>query len=167
MQHDLFRFEQPAAAAAWLAVDDRVMGGVSRSRMRHDPAGYALFEGTLSLDHGGGFASVRADVAMPVGVGALRAWRLDVRGDGRRYKFNLRTHDAFDGVNYQASFHAPAAEWVLVDIATGVFVPTFRGRRVAAPALDPARVCAIGLMLADRHPGPFALALRRISIVGD
>jgi hypothetical protein len=167
MQHDLFRFDQPAAAAAWQAVDDRVMGGVSRSRMRHDPAGHVVFEGRLSLDQGGGFASVRADVAVPVDIKAPRAWLLEVRGDGRRYKFNLRTSDAFDGVNHQASFEAPADQWIVVNLAITDFVPTFRGRRVDAPPLAFARVRAVGLMLADRQPGAFALALRRIAIVGD
>ena len=104
---------------------------------------------------------------MPVDIKTPRAWRLEVRGDGRRYKFNLRTRDAFDGVNYQAAFAAPPDEWTVVDLATNDFAPTFRGRRVAAPPLDFARVHAIGLMLADRQPGAFALALRRIAIEAD
>lgn len=164
MRHDLFRFDDPAAAAAWKAVDDRVMGGVSRSRMRHDPAGHAVFEGTLSLDSGGGFASVRADVVVPADAGSPRAWLLEVRGDGRRYKFNLRTSAAFDAVNWQAGFEAPANEWRMVRLAAADFLPTFRGRRVEAPPLDMSAVRTLGLMLADRRPGAFALALRRVAV---
>ena len=55
----LFDFSDPAAVAEWAPIDDRVMGGVSHSRLRHDPAGHAVFEGQVSLDRGGGFASVR------------------------------------------------------------------------------------------------------------
>jgi hypothetical protein len=161
--HDLYRFDDPRAAAAWEAVDDRVMGGVSRSRVRHDPAGHAVFEGTLSLAQGGGFASVRADIVLPADVGAVRAWLLEARGDGRRYKFTLRTSGGFDGVSYQASFQPPAGEWTVVELASADFVATFRGRRVDAAPLDPARVRTVGLMLADRQSGAFALDLRWIA----
>jgi NADH dehydrogenase [ubiquinone] 1 alpha subcomplex assembly factor 1 len=164
--HDLYRFDDPRAAATWEAVDDRVMGGVSRSRVRHDPAGHAVFEGTLSLAQGGGFASVRADVALPAGA-APTCWLLEVRGDGRRYKFTLRASATFDAVSWQASFDAPIGEWRMVRLATADFIPTFRGRRVDAPPLDPARVRTLGLMFADRPAGPFALALRRVAIESD
>lgn len=162
MDFDLYRFDDPRAASAWESVDDRVMGGVSRSRVRHDPAGHAVFEGILSLERGGGFASVRAPAPLPAEAAGVRAWRLEVRGDGRRYKFTLRTSDRFDAVSWQASFDVPAGEWRAVRLATDDFVPTIRGRQVAASPLDPAQVLTLGLMLADRQPGPFALALRRI-----
>jgi hypothetical protein len=162
--HDLYRFDDPRAAAAWEAVDDRVMGGVSRSRVRHDPAGHAVFEGTLSLAQGGGFASVRAPAALPAAAAGTQAWLLEVRGDGRRYKFTLRTSASFDAVSWQASFDAPPGEWRTARLASGDFMPTFRGRRVDAPPLDPAQVRTLGLMLADRQAGAFALALRRIAI---
>ena len=161
---DLYRFDDPQAAAAWEAVDDRVMGGVSRSRVRHDPTGHAVFEGMLSLAQGGGFASVRAPVAMPAAAAGMQAWLLEVRGDGRRYKFTLRTSANFDAVSWQAAFDAPAGEWRVVRLATADFIPSFRGRRVEAPPLEFPRVRTLGLMLADRQAGPFALALRRIAL---
>ena len=43
----LFDFTDPSAANAWHAIDDRVMGGISRSTLRYDPAGHAVFEGTV------------------------------------------------------------------------------------------------------------------------
>ena len=56
----LFDFSDPAPVDAWAAIDDRVMGGISRSRLRHDRAGHAVFEGTVCLERNGGFASVRS-----------------------------------------------------------------------------------------------------------
>ncbi|HYN61623.1 MAG TPA: CIA30 family protein [Rubrivivax sp.] len=46
----LFDFSDPVSVNDWAAIDDRVMGGVSRSRLRHDPAGHAVFEGLVSLE---------------------------------------------------------------------------------------------------------------------
>ena len=56
----LFDFGDPAAVTEWNAIDDRVMGGVSGSRLRHDPTGHAVFEGSVSLERNGGFASIRS-----------------------------------------------------------------------------------------------------------
>lgn len=165
--HDLFRFDDPRAAAAWEPVDDRVMGGVSRSRVRHDASGHAVFEGLLSLESGGGFASVRAGVSMPAQARAPCAWLLEARGDGRCYKFNLRTAGRFDDVNYQAVFEPAVDRWGVVRLATTDFVPTFRGRRVDAAPLDPAQVRTLGLMVSDRQAGAFALQLRRIAFESD
>ena len=67
---------------------------------------------------------------------------------------------AFDGVSYQAAFVAPPA-WTTIHLPLGEFRPGFRGRAVPdAPPLDPARVRQVGLLIADRQAGPFALAMR-------
>ena len=64
----LFDFSHPDAVAEWHAIDDRVMGGVSCSSLDHDPAGHAVFNGTVSLERSGGFASAWAErIAQPWG----------------------------------------------------------------------------------------------------
>ena len=155
-------FDRPESVAGWAAIDDRVMGGVSRSRMRFDPAGQAWFEGEVSLDRGGGFASVRA-AALPLGGPSTRAWRLEVLGDGRRYRLSLFTVEAFDAPSWQAGFAPPAGRWATVELPLEAFEPRLRGRAVpGAPPLEPARIRQLGLLIGDRQAGPFALALRRI-----
>jgi NADH dehydrogenase [ubiquinone] 1 alpha subcomplex assembly factor 1 len=160
----LLRFDAPAAVLSWGAIDDRVMGGVSRSRLRHDPAGWAVFEGEVSLERNGGFASVRSQpqaLGRPEAVACL----IEARGDGHRFKLRLLTDDSFDAVSYQAGFAPEAGRWSTVRLPLAGFVPTFRGRVVAdAPPLDPARIRQIGLLIADRQVGPFALAIRSIEL---
>ena len=164
MLRELFRFESAASIAEWSAIDDGVMGGVSRSRMRYDPAGHAVFEGVVSLENNGGFASVRSR-AMDLGVPVAADYVLELRGDGKRYKLNLRTDDAFDGLHYQAEFEAPAGTWTLIRLPVSGFRPGFRGRSVpGAPPMDPAGVRQMGLMIADRQAGSFALAVRSIRV---
>jgi NADH dehydrogenase [ubiquinone] 1 alpha subcomplex assembly factor 1 len=140
------------------------MGGLSRSRLRHDPAGHAVFEGEVSLHHGGGFASVRSS---PLSLAAplAQVCVIELLGDGKRYKLNLRTDDAFDGVNYQAVLDPPAGIWAVLRLPLHAFVPTYRGHTVddAAP-LDPAKLRQIGLMIAERQSGRFALAVRSIGV---
>ena len=162
MSETLFLFDRPEAVAAWSAIDDRVMGGVSRSALRFDPAGHAVFSGQVSPDNNGGFASVRASVSTPVTTD-IDAIELLVRGDGHRYKLNLRTDRGFDGVNYQAAFAPPAGQWATLRLSLDVFQPSWRGRAVPdAPPLRGARIEQVGLMIADRQFGAFELAIGSI-----
>ncbi len=159
----LFDFRDPAAVAAWNAIDDRVMGGISSSRLSHDTSGHAVFEGKVSLEHNGGFASIRSTPADRGQRGAQTCF-IEARAAGKRFKLNLLTDTAFDSINYQASF-VPSALWQTLRIPLSSFRPTFRGREVpGAPALDPARIRQVGLMIAERQAGPFALEVRRIGL---
>jgi NADH dehydrogenase [ubiquinone] 1 alpha subcomplex assembly factor 1 len=160
----LIDFSDPGSVALWNPINDGVMGGASLSQLRHDPAGHAVFAGRVSFDNNGGFASVRCQPG-DYGREAVLAYLLDVRGDGKRYKLNLRTDNSFDGVNYQARFDPPAGVWTICRLASADFLPTWRGQPVPdAPPLDTARVRQIGLMIADRQEGAFALAIARMVV---
>jgi hypothetical protein len=160
----LFNFADEPSVLGWSAIDDRVMGGVSNSRLRHDAAGHVVFEGVVSLERQGGFASVRSrpqDLGVPDGS----AYLLQVCSDGQRYKLNLRCDAAQDGVNYQAAFQSPPGVWTPIRLPLSAFTATWRGRSVPdAKPLDTARVCQLGLVIADGQAGPFALALRSVGV---
>jgi NADH dehydrogenase [ubiquinone] 1 alpha subcomplex assembly factor 1 len=160
----LFDFRDPGAVTEWDAIDDRVMGGVSISQLRYDPAGHAVFEGAVSLERNGGFASVRSS---PSGRGQAGATTclIEARGDPKQFKLRLLTDDGFDSVNYQASFTTMGHDWQTISLHLSAFRASFRGRDVpGAPALDPARIRQVGLMIAGRQAGPFALDIRRIGL---
>lgn len=158
----LFDFTDPSAANAWNAIDDRVMGGVSRSSLEHDLAGHAVFKGVVSLERNGGFASVRSSPG-DRGLPSATESAIEVRGGGKQFKLSLLTDDGFDSLNYQASFTPDSADWQSISLPLTAFRPSFRGRDVpGAPALDPARIRQVGLMIAGRQVGPFALDIRRI-----
>jgi NADH dehydrogenase [ubiquinone] 1 alpha subcomplex assembly factor 1 len=161
----LFDFSDPGAVAQWTPIDDRVMGGISRSRLRHDAAGHAVFEGVVSLEQNGGFASVRSTPGARGKPGA-KACLIEVRAAGQRFNLSLLTDDGFDSLNYQSPFEPATTDWQVLHLPLAEFRATFRGREVpGAPALDPARTRQVGLMIADRQAGPFALDIRRISLV--
>lgn len=162
----LFDFSDPATANDWAAIDDRVMGGISRSWMRHDSAGHAVFEGTVSLERNGGFASMRSSPSTR-GKPHAAACVIEVRGGGgKQFKLSLLTDDGFDSVNYQTSFAPEGDDWQTIRLPLAAFGASFRGRDVpSAPALDPACIRQIGLMIAARQAGTFALDIRRLGLV--
>ncbi len=160
----LFDFSDPCAVQGWRAIDDRVMGGVSRSRLRHEPAGHAVFEGEVSLAQNGGFASVRCE-AGPLGMRGAVDCVIDSRGDGRHFKLSLFADDAFDAPSYQTEFTPATNQWHLIRLPLQAFRASFRGREVpGSQALDPARIRQVGLMIAGRQAGSFALDIRSIRL---
>ena len=164
LPRELFRFDTAASVADFAPVDDRVMGGRSVSRLRHDPAGHAVFEGEVSLSDGGGFASVRSR-PLSLGHAGASVLCIEVLGDGKRYKMNLRTDELFDGVAYQAGFQPAPGAWELLRLPLASFVATRRGRPVEnMPGCQPALLRQLGLAIGDRQAGPFALALRSIML---
>jgi NADH dehydrogenase [ubiquinone] 1 alpha subcomplex assembly factor 1 len=120
------------------------------------------FSGVVSLANNGGFASIRAQ-PREYGLAGATAFVLRVQGDGRTYKFGVRTDDAFDGVQYQARFVTQAGDWIDVELPVTAFQPTFRGRAAPdAPALDPARIRVLGFLIAERQAGPFRLVVESL-----
>ena len=156
-EHLVLAFAQPADIQGWRAIDDRIMGGCSLSRTEYVAGSGLLFRGVVSLDNGGGFASIRSPETT-YDLDGCEGVRLRVRGDGKRYKLGLRIDRFFDGISYQASFTAPADEWEEIDLPFTDFTPTHHGRRLTTVApLDPARIQSFGLFIADRQAGPFHL----------
>ena len=164
MRTTLFDFTDPSAANAWHAIDDRVMGGISRSTLRHNPAGHAVFEGTVSLERNGGFASVRSSPGER-GLAGAKACLIELRGDNKQFKLSLLTDDGFDSLNYQASFVPKGTDWQTLQLPLADFRASFRGREVTGvQPLGPAGIRQVGLMIATRQAGAFALDIRRIGL---
>ena len=152
----------PLSLEPWRIVNDGVMGGVSSSRMVETAHGLR-FEGELSLENNGGFASVRRLVEE--NLDGMQGVRLDVRGDGRTYQFRLRQSGRFDGVAWRAEFET-SNDWQTVELPFGDFKPVFRGRSVpqAGPVV-PAAIRQIGFLLADKQEGAFRMEVRSIEFL--
>ena len=145
--------------ATWRPINDSVMGGLSRGRLRVTPENTAVFEGEISLENNGGFSSVRGSLGR-MDLSRFEGLAVRVRGDGREYQIRLRTDASFDGVAYRASLTPPADSWQVVRVPFAKFAPTFRGRRpVGAPPLDVREIRQLGFLIADKQAGPFRLEI--------
>jgi monofunctional biosynthetic peptidoglycan transglycosylase len=155
-ERTLFDFTTTTSVPAWQIVNDDVMGGVSSSRFGVSN-GMAVFRGEVSLENNGGFASVRS-LPSRHDLAGCDALLIRVRGDGRRYKFTVRTEPGFDTPIYQCAFTTKRGEWEEHRLPMKDFVPTFRGRVLSGqPALDPAKVTSVGFLISDQQAGPFQL----------
>jgi hypothetical protein len=155
----IFDFQTATNSTKWQVVNDDVMGGVSTSQFQLLTNGGAIFSGVVSLENNGGFASVRS-TPVRENLNGTDALVLRVRGDGRRYKFTVRTEAGFNAPNYQAEFTTKRGEWEEHRLAFKDFMPTFRGRVLTdVPPLIPSKITSVGLLISDKKAGPFRLEM--------
>lgn len=155
----LITFDSPDSSDNWMIVNDGVMGGLSSSTFDVSDSGTGVFSGTVSLDNNGGFASTRT-IAAGLDLDTADGIVLRVKGDGKSYRFRIRTEQRSDGVAYQHSFDTRAGEWMEVRLPFRDFVASFRGRILPDVApLDPSRIEQIGFLIADKQAGAFRLEI--------
>ena len=160
----LVNFDNSPQEPRWVAVNDGVMGG----RSSGGPTvadGKLEFSGELSLANNGGFSSVRS-VGRSFDLTGVTEVLLRVRGDGRRYQLRLATDARYRGmsISYGAGFDTMAGEWIDVRVPLASLEPTVRGSSLQGPPLDPSKVREIGLLIADKQEGAFALTVERIAV---
>ncbi|MCL7744247.1 CIA30 family protein [Guyparkeria hydrothermalis] len=158
------RFDTPEEAGRWQAVNDVVMGGMSVGRFAVEGE-RGVFSGTLSLERGGGFASVRR----PVPTGTLAGSdgvSIRLRGDGRRYQCRVGTESLPDGASYAAGFDTIDGGWLSITLPWSDFEAVFRGRALSdASPLNPMQIERFGFLVADRQPGAFRLEIATIELI--
>ncbi|HCH62047.1 MAG TPA: hypothetical protein DFR83_04525 [Deltaproteobacteria bacterium] len=149
---------------SWRTVHDTVMGGRSSGSWVPVEDG-VRFEGTLSLQNNGGFASLRArsdsfDLANTDGI------ELEIIGDGRVWWVTADRYDVpLRAGSYRASVQTQAGETTTHTLRWADFTPTSYGRPVSgAPPLQraPERIAQLGWMIADGQPGDFALQVNAV-----
>lgn len=175
----LFDFTKPSTELknTWGAVDDVVMGGVSQSNIQLVEE-TALFAGNVSTANSGGFASVRTrNFIPPFNLSGYEGVELRLRGDGKRYKFLLRTEAQWDGVAYSYSFDTEVNTWIDIRIPFADMVPVFRAKTLKdGSSIDASKICSFQLMLSKFEydgelnpkfsPGGFALQVESIKAYG-
>jgi hypothetical protein len=187
---ELFDFSTPDSSAcakgdqdllgAWMAVNDGVMGGVSESGLQI-VNGRAFFKGNVSIERGGGFASIRTqNFNPPLDLSNYQGIALKVRGSGtgQRYKLFLRPSEQWDGISYGYSFDTNANSFTDLRIPFSNLMPVKRAKIVNdAPPLERHQVSSIQIMLSkfeydgglnpSFRPGEFELELCSIGAYGD
>ena len=153
----LVDFPKSAEVLPWFVVNDDVMGGRSEGSLRLE-GDVAIFTGSTNTT-GGGFSSIRSR-PHNFDLSAYDGIRLHARGDGRTYTFRLTTSDTRDRQRrptYWAEFETGDGVWKEVDVPFTRFRPRWRGAMLPGPALEPAAIDSLGLMINDGQDGPFRL----------
>ncbi len=149
-------FELKAANTQWYVINDGVMGGVSSSSAQV-VNGVLEFSGRVSLEHGGGFASVRSS-AGTYNLSSASGLTLHVRGDGKRYGFQIGS-TTVRGVLYRAEFETKAGQWLEVKLPFTDFKPTRFGQVLSGYPLERGKLEHFGFIIANKKAEAFRLEL--------
>lgn len=156
----LLSFEPQTSENEWQPIGDGVMGGRSSGAMVCHETGIGEFKGTVRLDNGGGFASVKLDLPEPADASGWIGIEFRAQGDGRTYKVGLRNSVDRRSIVYQHSFTPPTDKWARIRLPFSDFIPTWRGKTVAdAGPLDAAQIASLSLFVSGRQAGDFWLKL--------
>lgn len=154
----LLTFNHHSEANRWHAINDDVMGGISQSAFTVQD-GEGRFHGEVSLENGGGFASVRREPdAFEPTLHYAHGVILSVRGDGRTYQLRLKSTRLEDASAYRVTFTPPQHQWETLHVAWSDFEAIRRGTLLTdASPLEPQTIHQLGFLIADRTAGPFCL----------
>jgi len=146
----------------WNIVNDTVMGGRSSSRWLSNSSSTSTFEGFLSLQNNGGFASVRHDLEK-IDLTNTEGIYLKVKGDGRKYQFRIRSK-ASRWANYSQEFKTKEGIDQTFYLPYKDFKAGWRGRSLTdLPILTSRDIKGIGFFLGDKIEGKFKLEVTDIA----
>ena len=155
----LIDFKNPGERENWQIVNDDVMGGVSQSKIIFNDTGTATFQGRISLENNGGFASTRSK-PRSFRLGGYAGLHVRLQGDGKDYQLRVRTDNRLDGISYRYRFSTQPGSWMNIRVPFGEFVPTFRGRNLSnVPPISPQQIQQIGFLISDKQAGKFRIEI--------
>ena len=164
------------ADLGWYALDDGVMGGVSKTNLPPGTKFTGDWNGHVSTANNGGFAGIRTRVFSPlIDASSCGGFLLSVIGDGQRYKFVARDNVAWDGVAWSTSFDTTAGEQIEVKVPFNKLIPTRRASTVKSAApLNTGGLTDVQMTISKFEydgglnpsfkEGPFRLELKQISL---
>lgn len=149
----------------WQIVNDGVMGGFSRSNLKIQPNGNAIFLGELSTDHNGGFASVKNNHAL--NLEGYDTFILKVRGDGKQYSLRFKTarNEQIDYWSYESRFWTISEQWQTIELPINEFYPVYRGKHLKGiPDPELSNIKEYGLLVSNRQEGDFHIEIESLEV---
>lgn len=157
----LFNFSKGASIKNWRIVNDNVMGGISTATFNLSKEGHGLFQGKVSTENNGGFASVRYTME-EIKVEKLNTIRLKLKGDGKNYQFRIKNKTS-DYFSYITTF-STSGEWQVIELKLKDFYASFRGRKLEIPNFDKNEIGQAAILIANGKNEAFKLEIDKIEV---
>ena len=160
---DLLNPEKNIGLDNWNIVNDDVMGGISTSYLSVSDEKNLIFNGNLSLENNGGFASSRLGLKKNLLKG-VKSLTIRIKGDGNSYKLRLSQDNR--RASYSANFESVNNRWVEINIPIEDFIATWRGYTYTDyPSIQTDRIISLGLQISDKQEGKFKLEIDYIKAI--
>jgi hypothetical protein len=157
----LFNFTKGVNIKSWRVVNDDVMGGISSATFNLSKEGHGLFQGKVSTENNGGFASVRYTMD-GLKLGKLKTIHITVKGDGKNYQFRIKNKKS-DYYSYITTFQT-SGDWQEIELQLKDFYPSFRGRKLDIPNFNKKNIEQISILIANKKKESFSLEIDKIEL---
>ncbi len=161
----LFDFSRNEHLNTWNTLNDDVMGGLSTSRITNTENGTVLFEGNISLQNNGGFASIRSPI-LSYDFSDSNGIQLKIKGDGKRYGLSLRETEYFTGYNFTNKFSTKKNNWEVINLFFDEFKLKYYGKITGwQPSVIKDQIKQISIIISEKQKGPFRLEIASIRLL--
>lgn len=157
----LFDFSAAEEWTGWEIENDVVMGGNSTSNLESSTGGNAIFKGTVSLENGGGFASLQYHFD-PTDIEGYRKAFILLKGDGKTYQFRIKAN-LDDKASYIYTFET-TGKWQTVEVPLKEMEPMFRGEKLELPNFDAETIQEIRFLIGNKKEEDFRLEINKIEL---
>jgi NADH dehydrogenase [ubiquinone] 1 alpha subcomplex assembly factor 1 len=157
----LFDFSENSDIKNWRIINDDVMGGISSATFNLSTEGHGLFQGKVSTENNGGFASVRFTMNK-IKCENHNMVRIILKGDGKNYQFRIKNNNS-DYFSYVTTF-STNGEWQTIDLKLKDFYPSFRGRKLDIPNFNKKTIEQISILIANKKKESFSLEIDKIEL---
>ena len=157
----LFDFSKGISIKNWSIVNDDVMGGISNSKFQLSNSGNGIFQGNVSTENNGGFASVRYTMD-EVNIEEATAVKIKIKGDGKDYQFRIKNKTS-DYFSYITTF-STSGEWQIIELPLNDFYASFRGRKLDLPNFNKKVIEQIAFLIANGTDETFKLEIDKIEV---
>lgn len=146
----------------WRAVNDGVMGGLSRGVILETPDGIR-FEGRISLENNGGFASLRRPMSK-ADLSEYKGVIITYKCPDVKTAFCIDPNPVWYQPNYRTALK-PAEEWTAVKVPFKDFVGRQVGRPVSGKlnAEKLSHIYQFGFITDEKREVDFALEVREVT----
>jgi hypothetical protein len=157
----LYDFSKVNSIQDWQIVNDGVMGGLSKSKISLTKDGHGNFEGHVSLENNGGFASVRLLTNTQIKPSQNHIV-LKLKGDEKTYQFRLKA-ERNQRQSYVQEF-GTNGEWQEIKLPIKNFSPQYRGRSLEIPNFNFKEIEEIRFLIANKKEEDFKLLIDTVEL---
>jgi hypothetical protein len=139
----------------WRIVNDGVMGGLSSSRVSVKENNKIVFQGNISLENNGGFASLRSPVK-DYNFEKFSGIEIKIKGDGKLYSVSIKETSYFTGYFYTTNFETQKNKWITIKIPFDQLKLYYFGKEINSSKKIPLEnIKEISLLIGDTQEGIF------------
>ncbi|MDB4196151.1 CIA30 family protein [Flavobacteriaceae bacterium] len=146
----------------WLVVNDNVMGGVSESNIRFSKNNTLIFQGRVSIENNGGFASFRYKTKN-LKVNKDQKIKMVVIGDSKEYQIRIKPSQNIR-YTYSKTFKTTNSKQI-IEIPLNEFTAQYRGYKLNMENFDFDKIEEFGILVGNKKNEEFRLEIIDIEFI--